>query len=296
MPHRDRGHDQRAGPASAGRHRTVRRSGPVTASGRAINSVSTACGGPRRARRQQQRRLTGPVDTGHHRVQPGTAEQAHQQGFPQRAAAQPTHVEGVLAQPQQAVLEMQDVGIPAQHQVAICHQRPQHRQHDRGHQHHDHADGHAGGDTEPLRGIQPRLRDTRILQRRTDSRLIGQPECGHDHGQTGKLSGLYRNQDGCQRASTLPAGAASSAVPAASESASRMARNRGTCSACTASSANSASPRRLLPGADPQHGQPQQPVQQPGIGRNRPNPVARHRQHLALQHAGPQLHLPGSMR
>ena len=51
--------------------------------------------------------------------------------------------------------------------------------------------------------------------------------------------------------------------------------------------------RGLLSRADPQYGQPEQPVQQPGIGRDRPNPVARHRQHLALQHTGAQLHLAG---
>ena len=60
-------------------------------------------------------------------------------------------------------VQMEGVGIPAQHQVSERDQRSQHAQYDRGGQQHDNADGNAGGDTEALRGIQPRLRDTRIL-------------------------------------------------------------------------------------------------------------------------------------
>ena len=47
----------------------------------------------------------------------------------------------------------------------------------------------------------------------------------------------------------------------------------------------------LMAGADTQHGQPEQPVQQPRVRRHRANPVARHRKNLALKHARAQLHL-----
>ena len=47
-----------------------------------------------------------PVITASSRAPPNSA---HQQRFAQRAAAQPAHVEGVLAHPQQAVLEVQGV-------------------------------------------------------------------------------------------------------------------------------------------------------------------------------------------
>jgi hypothetical protein len=62
-------------------------------------------GGPG-ARRQQQRRLTRPVDAGHHGVESRTPEPSNQQGFADRAAAQATHVEGVFAYPKQAVLQV----------------------------------------------------------------------------------------------------------------------------------------------------------------------------------------------
>ena len=41
---------------------------------------------------QQQRRLACTVDSGHHRIQSGTAEHPHQQRFAHRDAPQPTHV------------------------------------------------------------------------------------------------------------------------------------------------------------------------------------------------------------
>jgi hypothetical protein len=39
----------------------------------------------------------------------------------------------VLTLAQQAVLEVQHVGVASQHQVAVGHQRPEHRQHHRQH-------------------------------------------------------------------------------------------------------------------------------------------------------------------
>jgi hypothetical protein len=61
-----------------------------------------------------------------------------------------------------------------------------------------------------------------------------------------KLSALYRSHDGCQWGSTLPC-APRQLASLASESASRIARNRGTCSASTASNANAPSPLASWP-------------------------------------------------
>ena len=88
---------QRPRPAPAGRGRAVpaQRAGDRVWRRRSARSAPTRPS--RRARRQQQRRLARARHTRHHRVQPSAAEQPHQQRLPQRAAAQPAHVEGVLA-------------------------------------------------------------------------------------------------------------------------------------------------------------------------------------------------------
>ena len=194
--HECRRHDQRngdderqrepAGPAPARRGRAV----PAHRAGHRVGVVDQL-GQHRlrlvaRARRQQQRRLPRACDAGHHRVQPRAAEQPHQQRLAQSAAAQPAHVEGVLALAQQAVLEMQHVRVAAQHQVPERHQRPQHRQHDGDKQHDHDDDGDTRDDTEPLRRVAARLGDPRMLQRRTETRLIHHADRGEDHRQTGE--------------------------------------------------------------------------------------------------------------
>ena len=57
-----------------------------------------------------------PVITASSRAPP---QQAHQHRLPQRAAAQPAHVEGVLAHPQHTVPQMQHARIATEHQVAV---------------------------------------------------------------------------------------------------------------------------------------------------------------------------------
>ena len=251
--------------------------------------------GARGAWRQQQRGLARPGDARHHRVQPRAAEQPDQQRLAQRAAAQPAHVECVLAPAQQPVLEMQQVGIAAEHQIAVRDQRPQHRKHHRG-EHHDHDDdGDAGGHAEPLRGVAPRLGEPRMFKCRTESRLVHDTNRGDDHGKAGEAQWAVA-QPGRMPAGQQAAGCSRliSGVAGGSQRVCQQDR---------------AQPRHLfgghrvehehrvargfLTGADPQHGQPQQLVQQPGVGLNRTNPVARHRHNLALQEAGAQLHLIG---
>ena len=124
-------------PAPAGRHRSVpaqrpgHRVGPGDQFGQ--HRLARSAAGHGGSSSDASPAPSTPVITASSRAPPNSA---HQQRFAQRPAAQPAHVEGVLAHPQQPVLEMQDVGIAAQHQVAEGDQRPQHRQHDRGGQHH----------------------------------------------------------------------------------------------------------------------------------------------------------------
>ena len=130
---------------------------------------------------------------------------------------------------------------------------------------------------------------------RTETRLIHNTHRGEDHGKTGEA----------QRAVAQPGRMPPRQHPAR--------RRRLVCGVVGGSQRvgqqDGAQPRHLfgghrvkrehrvalgfLPGADPQHRQPIQLVQQPGIGLDRPNPVARHRHNLALQDAGAQLYLIG---
>ena len=88
------------------------RTGPDTASTSAIKSVNTDSAVRTGHGGSSSDASPAPAHARHHRVQPRAAEQPDQQRLAQRAAAQPAHVEGVLALAQQAVLEMQTVGVP----------------------------------------------------------------------------------------------------------------------------------------------------------------------------------------
>ena len=185
------------------------------------------------------------------------------------------------------MLQVQHVRISAQQQIPVGEQGPQHGEHHRKRQDHQRTENHTDQDAEAFCDRDSGLGQLRVLQRHTRSRLVDHPHRGRDHGQARETQRAVA-QPRRPPAGQFPArrcildrdgvGQQDRAQPGYLLRLDRVEGEHGV-------------PLGLLSGADPQHGQAEHPVQQPGIGGHRPDPVARHRQHLALQQPGAQLHL-----
>ncbi len=158
---------------------------------------------------------------------------------------------------------MQCVGAPGQHQIAEGQQRTTHGKRHRGHQQCHH---------------QP------ALQPVTESGLVRHRDHGTDRDQPGQA----------QRAVAQPT------RPPAGQLVTRLGVRRRT-QQHRPQLGHLLGPHRIEPelalalgflaGTDPQHRQAEQPVQQPGLGADRPDPVARQREFVALQHPAAQREL-----
>ena len=209
------------------------RSGPVTASAVADQVGQHRLRRRGGARRQQQRRLPCAGDAGHHRVQPRAAEQPHQQ----RLGAACRRAAGACRRCARACAAGRARDAARRRRAAApgCRTSP----------------ATAAPTAPPTRARRPRRRrrrwrrrrnaraasqtglgEPRMLQRRTETRLVDHARRRRGSWQPGEAQRAVaqpRRLPACQHRTGVGAAGASSG--GASESASRIARSRGTCSA-----------------------------------------------------------------
>ena len=187
---------------------------------------------------------------------------------------------------------MEDFGVSSKRQVPVGDKRLRHRQRHRRQQHHGHPGSDHRNHTQILRRVLPDPDQTRVTKGAKHSRLRDDSESGHDHRQPGEVQRTVAQPRG------LPAGQHPARRIRGIGNGERVRQQHGSQlrHLCRGDRVEleSGVPPGLLAGADLEHRQPEQSVQQSSVGGHRPNPVAGHRQHVALQHAGAQLDVVGA--